>query len=115
MINKKNYLIPRLHEKYKFHIIINDFGYEHLVLALAEDGFKIHFVSSKYHRIYKRHPKFDQYAASKSDAHVILIDCLPPHNEIERYVDCRFLPFALIEVQSLNNALFTLKNIIAKL
>lgn len=95
-------MIPRLHEKYKFHIIIDDFGYEQLVLALAEDGFKIHFLSSKYHRIYKRHPKFEQYAASKSDAHVILIDCLPPHNEIERYVDCRLLLSVLFEVKILH-------------
>lgn len=71
---------------HKFHMLIDDFGYEDLVFALAKLGVRICFSESMRVQTFKRHQDFDLLDFNKNDADIILKDHLPTQFEIEKYI-----------------------------
>lgn len=64
-------LIHREHPNYKFHMLIDDFGYEDLIFDLAQRGILIYLDALRV-ELFKRQLLLQHFTLDPYEAHIIL-------------------------------------------
>lgn len=81
-------------ENYQFHLLINDFGYESLLLMLAKNKINIHLGNERV-KVVKTRDVSQHFCRDRNAAKIILVDHLDVHNVEKQFADKKIISIEL--------------------
>lgn len=78
---------------YKFHMLVDDFGYENLLFMLAKKGIKV-FLDDKTTEIFKRQDILHHFCNDRNEAKITVVNHLDTNNVEKQFTESKIISIA---------------------